>query len=51
MALTAAPVPAADTRGSPAWQTDGEAVRHVTITINKSRTFHLNARFASAVVG
>jgi len=33
------------------WQSEGEPVRHVVITLNKSRTFRLDRAFATAVVG
>ncbi len=33
------------------WQGDGQPVRHVTITVNKSRTFQLTQPFSTAVVG
>ena len=33
------------------WQGDGQPVRHVTITVNKSRTFQLGQPFSTAVVG
>jgi pilus assembly protein CpaC len=33
------------------WQGDGQPVRHVTITVNKSRTFQLGQPFGTAVVG
>jgi pilus assembly protein CpaC len=33
------------------WQSDGEPVRHVVVTLNKSRTFRLDRTFATAVVG
>src|SRR5947209_1190301 len=36
-------------RGS--WQSEGDTVRHVVITLNKSRTFRLDKSFSTAVVG
>jgi pilus assembly protein CpaC len=33
------------------WQNEGEAVRHVVVTLNKSRTFRLDKSFSTAVVG
>jgi pilus assembly protein CpaC len=51
LALSASPLQAADPKPGQAIQSEGETVRHVTITINKSRTFQLSTPFASAVVG
>jgi pilus assembly protein CpaC len=48
---------AADTRSAQAqssrggWQNEGEAVRHVVVTLNKSRSFRLDKSFSTAVVG
>jgi pilus assembly protein CpaC len=36
---------------SPDWQGDGQPVRHVTVIVNKSRTFQLGQPFSTAVVG
>jgi pilus assembly protein CpaC len=36
---------------SPDWQGDGQPVRHVIVTVNKSRTFQLGQPFSTAVVG
>ena len=33
------------------WQSEGETVRHVVLTLNKSRTFRLDKSFSTAVVG
>jgi pilus assembly protein CpaC len=33
------------------WVSDGESVVHVSVTVNKSRTFHIHRRFKHAVVG
>ncbi|HEY6257648.1 MAG TPA: type II and III secretion system protein family protein [Xanthobacteraceae bacterium] len=33
------------------WQSEGEAVRHVVVTLNKSRTFRIDKPFSTAVVG
>ena len=33
------------------WISEGESVRHVVVTINKSRTFVISRSFSSAVVG
>jgi pilus assembly protein CpaC len=33
------------------WQSESESIRHVVVTINKSRTFRLDRSFATAVVG
>jgi pilus assembly protein CpaC len=47
----------ADTRSAQAqssrvgWQNEGDTVRHVVITLNKSRTFRLDKSFTTAVVG
>jgi pilus assembly protein CpaC len=47
----------ADTQSAPAqssragWQNEGEAVRHVVVTLNKSRSFRLDKSFSTAVVG
>jgi pilus assembly protein CpaC len=47
----------ADTRSAQAqssrvgWQSEGDTVRHVVITLNKSRTFRLDKSFSTAVVG
>jgi pilus assembly protein CpaC len=46
--FVAGPLHAQSSRG---WQADGQPVRHVTITINKSRTFQLEQPFTTAVVG
>lgn len=43
--------PAQAQSGRDAWQSEGEPVRHVTVTLNKSRTFRLDKAFATAVVG
>src|SRR6267378_559826 len=44
--------------GSPAraqsarsWQSEGDRVRHVAVTLYKSKTFHLDKAFTTAVVG
>ena len=42
-------LPAQSSRGG--WQSEGEPVRHVVVTLNKSRTFRLDRPFATAVVG
>ena len=49
--VAAAPLEPAATQSASVWQSETGAVRHVTITLNKSRTFHLNTPFSSAVVG
>ena len=36
---------------SPDWQSEGQPVRHVVVTVNKSRTFQLGQPFSTAVVG
>jgi pilus assembly protein CpaC len=33
------------------WRSEGDTVRHVVITLNKSRTFRLDKSFSTAVVG
>ena len=33
------------------WRSEGETVRHVVVTLNKSRTFRLDKSFSTAVVG
>ena len=33
------------------WVSDGESVVQTTVTVNKSRTFHIQRRFKHAVVG
>jgi pilus assembly protein CpaC len=33
------------------WKSDGDQVRHVVITVYKSKTFHLDQPFSTAVVG
>jgi pilus assembly protein CpaC len=43
--------PAAQAQGAHSWKNDGERVRHVVITVNKSKTFHLDQPFSTAVVG
>ena len=37
--------------GRSVWQSEGEPVRHVVVTLNKSRTFRLDKAFSTAVVG
>jgi pilus assembly protein CpaC len=58
MLLVAAPVFGAllsDTRlaqsSRAGWQSEGETVRRVVVTLNKSRTFRLDKSFSTAVVG
>ena len=54
MALTATlaiEMPAAQGQGARSWQSEGDRVRHVVVTLYKSRTFHLDQPFATAVVG
>ena len=34
-----------------AWRSEGEPVRRIVVTLFKSRTFHLNMPFATAVIG
>src|SRR5271165_5353476 len=41
----------AQAQSSADWQSDGQPVRHVTVTVNKSRTFQLGQPFSTAVVG
>ena len=36
---------------APDWQSEGQPVRHVVVTVNKSRTFQLGQPFSTAVVG
>ncbi len=33
------------------WKSEGEPVRHVVVTLYKSKTFHLDQPFSTAVVG
>jgi pilus assembly protein CpaC len=49
----ASPLPAqcAEGEGALAWQSEGVSVRHVVVTLFKSRTFKLDRPFATAVVG
>ena len=42
---------AAQAQGAHSWKNDGERVRHVVVTLNKSKTFHLDQPFSTAVVG
>jgi len=50
-------IAAADTRWAQAqssragWQSEGDVVRHVVVTLNKSRSFRLDKSFSTAVVG
>ena len=37
--------------GRSVWHSEGEPVRHVVVTLNKSRTFRLDKAFSTAVVG
>lgn len=39
----------AQTNGT--WRSEGEPVRRLVLTVNKSRTFHLDKPFATAVIG
>jgi pilus assembly protein CpaC len=41
----------ADAQSARSWQSEGDPVRHVVVTINKSKTFHLDKPFTTAVVG
>jgi pilus assembly protein CpaC len=45
------PAQAAEVGSAAVWQGDGESVRHVIVIVNKSKTFHLDRAFATAVVG
>ena len=42
--------PAAQAQGAQGWKND-DRVRHVVITVNKSKTFHLDQPFTTAVGG
>jgi pilus assembly protein CpaC len=44
-------MPSAQGQGARAWQSEGDRVRHVVVTLNKSRTFRLDQAFSTAVVG
>src|SRR6266705_666755 len=45
---TPLPVQAQNARG---WKNEGDPVRHVVVTVYKSKTFHLDQPFSTAVVG
>jgi pilus assembly protein CpaC len=42
---------AAQAQGAHSWKDEGERVRHVVITLYKSKTFRLDQPFSTAVVG
>jgi pilus assembly protein CpaC len=50
-AVLAVEMPSAQGQGARAWQSEGDRVRHVVVTLNKSRTFRLDQAFSTAVVG
>jgi pilus assembly protein CpaC len=41
----------AQAQTSGTWRSEGEPVRRLVVTLNKSRTFHLDKPFATAVIG
>src|SRR5262245_39715488 len=43
--------PAAQAQNAHSWKNEGERVRHVVVTLYKSKTFHLDQPFSTAVVG
>jgi pilus assembly protein CpaC len=43
--------PAAYAQNARSWQSEGDRVRHVVVTLYKSKTFHLDQPFSTAVVG
>src|SRR5262245_1730557 len=53
VAIVAAVVtpPAAQAQNSHSWKNEGDRVRHVVVTLYKSKTFHLDQPFSTAVVG
>jgi pilus assembly protein CpaC len=52
LALLCAPLPSAvQAQNVHSWKSDGDRVRHVVITVYKSKTFHLDQQFSTAVVG
>jgi pilus assembly protein CpaC len=53
-ALTLGPIwhaRTAEVSSTAVWQGEGESVRHVVVTLGKSKTFHLDRAFATAIVG
>ena len=44
-------MPSALAQAAKAWESEGEPVRHVTVTVMKSRTFRIDRPFKTAVVG
>src|SRR5262249_29945205 len=45
------PPSAAQAQNANSWKSDGDRVRHVVITVYKSKTFHLDQPFSTAAVG
>jgi len=43
--------PSAQAQSSRTWRSEGEPVRRIVVTLFKSRTFHLEQPFATAVIG
>src|SRR5262245_26874694 len=41
----------AQAQSARSWQSEGDHVRHVVVTLFKSKTFHLDKAFSTAVVG
>src|SRR5262245_65125664 len=51
IAAAVATPPAAQAQNARSWKNEGDPVRHVIVTLNKSKTFHLDQPFSTAVVG
>ena len=52
LAVFGAPLPtAAQAQNAHSWKSEGDRVRHVVITLYKSKTFRLDQPFSTAVVG
>jgi pilus assembly protein CpaC len=49
--ITSSGQPLAQAQTSRAWRSEGEPVRRLVVTLYKSRTFHLERPFATAVIG
>jgi pilus assembly protein CpaC len=49
--ITSLGQPSAQAQTSHAWRSEGEPVRRLVVTLYKSRTFHLDRPFATAVIG
>ena len=52
LAAFGAPLPSAvQAQNARSWKSEGDPVRHVVVTLYKSKTFHLDQPFSTAVVG